>query len=98
MRIIRQKALQVHPVPAHAMSPKGPFPKEMMAEPVIVYEYDSAYEVDGSDFELGATVQNKFKPPKYLRCSVCLARVIETETQYHVCEDVDGELQPPSNE
>lgn len=54
------------------------------AQPEIIYS-DPAYSEDGSDFALGATVQNNYKPPKYLRCAACLARVLESETEGHVC-------------
>lgn len=54
------------------------------AQPDLIYT-DGAYEEDGSGFALGATVQNNYKPPKYLRCAACLARVLEHETEAHVC-------------
>ena len=56
------------------------------AEPEIVYEYEEAYATDGSNFPLGATVQNNFKPTTYVYCSNCMAKVLETETHLHVCE------------
>jgi len=87
MKIIKHQAVQVHPVPDRVMTPRGPFSPELLAEPEIIYDYDQAYGEDGSDFNQGATVQNNFKPPRYLRCSVCLVRVLETETQDHICDD-----------
>ena len=87
MRVTNYQAKQVHPFPDKITSPVGPFPPELMAEPEIIYDYDSAFSEDGSDFELGATAQNNYKPPKYLRCSVCLSRVLETETKNHICEE-----------
>jgi hypothetical protein len=87
MRVTKRNAIQVHPVPATMVSPKGPFPRELFDEPDIVVDYESADNEDGSDFPLGATSQNDFKPIRYLRCSVCLVRVLETETQDHVCEE-----------
>lgn len=86
MKIINKKAIQAHPVPDKVMVPRGPFSPELLAEPEIVYDYDSAYGEDGSDFAQGATVQNNFNPPRYLRCSLCLVRVLETETEFHICE------------
>lgn len=86
MRIIRNQAVQVHPVPDRITAERGPFPAEIFDEPEIVYS-DPAYSEDGSDFAPGATVQNNFNPIKYLRCVVCSARVPENETQYHVCEE-----------
>lgn len=85
MRIIRQQTIQVHPVPDKVTPEYGPFPKELFDEPEIVYA-DPAYSEDGSDFAPGATVQNNFKPIRYLRCRECAERVPEDETQYHVCE------------
>ena len=92
MRIISKQAIQAHPVPTRLTQPQGPFPPELtvghpLSEPEIVYEYPEAYAEDGSDFLPGATAQNEFKPPRYLRCSLCSARVLESETQHHVCEE-----------
>jgi len=84
--ITRIQATQVHPVPESVQYPNGPFSQELLREPEII-TVSPAYNEDGSDFELGATVQNNFNPPKYLRCSSCLARVLETETSTHVCEE-----------
>lgn len=85
MRIIRQQTIQVHQVPDKLTPEYGPFPRELFNEPEIVYP-DPAYSEDGSDFAPGATVQNNYKPIKYLRCVVCSERVAETETAYHICE------------
>jgi hypothetical protein len=87
MKITKQKAVQVHPVPSVATTPKGPFPRELFAEPVIIENYAPQYNDDGSEFPLGATVQNNFNPPKHLRCAYCLVRVLETETQDHTCDN-----------
>jgi len=87
MRVTKRNAVQVHPVPKTMMDPKGPFPRELFDEPDIVVDYEPQDNEDGSNFPLGATVQNDFKPIRYLRCSVCLVRVLETETQNHVCEE-----------
>jgi hypothetical protein len=92
MRIINSQAIQVHPFPDRVTEPKGPFPPELtlghsLSEPEIVYDYDEAYAEDGSGFLPGATVQNNYKPLRYLRCSVCSERVLETETELHICEE-----------
>ena len=87
MRVTKRNAVQVHPVPKTMMDPKGPFPRELFDEPDIVVDYEPQDNEDGSNFPLVATAQNDFKPIRYLRCSVCLVRVLETETQDHVCED-----------
>jgi hypothetical protein len=87
MRIIKKDAIQVHPFPKTMVEPKGPFPRELFDEPDIVVDYSSPDDEGGSAFPLGATVQNGYKPLRYLRCSVCLARVLETETEDHICED-----------
>jgi len=86
MRIIQKiDAIQVHPVPARIMSPRGPFPPELFDEPEIINAYDQSEY--GEEYELGATAQNNFTPPKWLRCGECYARVLETETEEHVCEE-----------
>jgi hypothetical protein len=90
MRITRKAAVQVHPVPDHIVDPVGPFPSSLFKEPEIVDNYAPQYSEDGSDFQLGSTAQNNFKPVKTLRCGSCLARVPENETSEHVCGDVDG--------
>jgi len=85
MRIIRHQAKQVHPLPTSVTDPKGPFPRELFDEPEIVTNYDTSEY--GGDIPLGGTAQNNYKPPRYLRCSECLVRVLETETDDHVCEE-----------
>lgn len=87
MRVSKHQAVQVHPVPSIATDPKGPFPRELFKEPDIIDDYEPEYAEDGANFPLGATAQNNFKPPRYLRCAVCLIRVLESETQNHVCEE-----------
>ena len=86
MRVIRKKAIQVHPVPDRIIEPSGPFPDELFEEPEIVDNYRPHQPEDGSDFPLGATAQNDYKPPKHVRCAYCLKRVLETDTDEHVCE------------
>ena len=85
MRVTRKKAVQIHPVPERVMDPVGPFPKELFKEPEIVDDYKPQYSEDGSDYPLGATAQNEYRPPKHVRCAYCLARVLESETDKHVC-------------
>jgi hypothetical protein len=92
MRIITRPAVQAHPFPDRITYPVGPFPPELTvgnpaSEPEIIYDYHSALNEDGSDFLPGSTAQNNYKPPRYLRCSVCDVRVLEEETPYHVCEE-----------
>ena len=92
MRIISRQAVQAHPVPDRVTSPQGPFPPELtvghpLSEPDIIYEYQEALAEDGSEFLPGATAQNEYRPPRYLRCSLCYIKVLESETEYHVCEE-----------
>jgi hypothetical protein len=87
MRVTKHQAVQVHPVPSHIMDPVGPFPRELFREPEIVDDYEPQLAEDGGGFPLGSTAQNNFKPVKHLRCSQCFARVLETETQNHICEE-----------
>lgn len=84
--IVRHQAKQPHAVPSKIYYPSNIFSKETLREPDIVVN-NPAYSEDGSDFLLGATVQNNYQPPKYLRCSECFTRVLESETELHVCEE-----------
>jgi len=87
VKITKHQAIQVHPFPSQLTAPQGPFPKELFKEPEIISDYEPQYAEDGADFALGGTVQNNFKPIKYLRCAYCLVRVPENETQDHECDD-----------
>jgi len=58
-----------------------------MAKPEVIYDYEQAYAEDGSNFELGATAQNNFEPPKWYRCYDCHERVREDEIEQHDCGD-----------
>lgn len=87
MRMTRVKAVQVHAVPERMQDPQGPFPRELFREPEIVSDYEPQYAEDGGGFEPGSTAQNNYRPPKYLRCKACLVRVLESETENHICED-----------
>jgi len=87
MRITKKQAVQVHPVPDRVMDPVGPFPPDLFREPDIVIDLTPNHEEDGSDFPLGATAQNDYKPPKYVRCAYCLTRVLDLEKENHRCED-----------
>lgn len=86
MKIQRNNAVQVHPVPKHVMDPQGPFPREMFEEPEIINDYESELAEDGANFPLGATAQNNFKAPRIMICSHCEARVPENKTGDHICE------------
>lgn len=55
------------------------------AQPEIVYEYAQEQGEDGSDYDLGATAQNDFKPQRFFRCRHCMARVLEHEIEEHEC-------------
>jgi len=84
--ITRIAAPQAHPVPDKVTHAYGPFSPELLREPELVV-VTPAFNEDGSEFPLGATAQNNFKPPRYLRCGACFARVLETDTADHVCEE-----------
>ncbi len=86
MRITKKQAVQVHPVPDRMMDPVGPFPPDLFREPDIVVDRPNQDE-DGSDYPLGATAQNNYKPPKYVRCAYCLTRVLDSEKESHRCEE-----------
>lgn len=87
MRITRVKALQAHPVPDRVHEPQGPFPDHLFDEPEISSDYTSEYDEGGSNFELGATAQNSYKPVKHYRCKHCHARVSQLNLDTHVCEE-----------
>lgn len=86
MRITKKQAIQVHPVPSSVRDPHGPFPADLFREPEIVVDYRPQLNEDGGDYPLGATAQNNYRPPRHLRCAACLVRVLETETESHVCD------------
>lgn len=83
-RVERIKAVQAHPVPDRVTEPNGPFSQELLAEPEINHNYSPAFK---DDYLPGATAQNNYRPPRYLRCALCSARVLESETEFHVCEE-----------
>ena len=87
MKVTRHSAVQVHPVPDKVTSPQGPFPRELFREPEIITDYEPQYAQDGTGIPLGGTAQNNYKPPRWMRCGSCMARVLENETDGHVCED-----------
>jgi hypothetical protein len=87
MKVTRYQAVQVHPVPDKVQNPQGPFPRELFRESEIVSDYDPSFAEDGTGFEPGATAQNNYRAPKVLRCASCFARVMENETDSHVCEE-----------
>lgn len=75
----RKQAIQVHPVPDKVSNPQGPFPHHLFDEPEIVFSVEE-------EPLPGATVQNEFKPPRYLVCAHCTARVVEYDKDNHRCE------------
>jgi hypothetical protein len=77
----RIQAIQAHPVPTKVVNPRGPFPPELLEEPEIVVPKVQ------HDFLSGATAQNNFNPPRYLTCSLCRERVLESETKEHMCDE-----------
>lgn len=87
MKIFREQAKQVHPVPSRVTAPRGPFPAHLFQEPEIVDDYMPAMSEDGSELPIGATAQNNFKPIKWVYCSSCYEKVKSTETESHTCEE-----------
>jgi hypothetical protein len=73
-------------VPDRVTQPRGPFPSELFRQPEVINDYEQAFAEDGENFPLGATAQNNFHPPRWLRCYDCHARVREDETEQHECE------------
>ena len=87
MKIFREQAKQAHPVPSRVMAPRGPFPDHLFDEPDIVDDYMPAMSEDGSEFPVGATAQNNFKPIKWVYCGSCYEKVKASETAAHICEE-----------
>ena len=85
MRIIRKPAYQGHAVPQTAMSPRGPFPAEVLAGPVVTYDEDPSDET----LPQGATAQNDYRGIRYLRCTGCGEIVREDDADSHQCEERD---------
>lgn len=83
-RVTRYDTVQVHPVPSSITYAYGPFSPELLQEPEVVI-VPPAMNEDGSEFPLGSTVQNNFKPVTYLFCGECYAKVPTSETTSHVC-------------
>jgi hypothetical protein len=79
LRVERIQTLQPHPVPDKILSPRGPFPSELFDEADIVVTPSK------ENFLPGSTVQNEFKPPRYLRCALCQTKVLKTEKDGHKC-------------
>ena len=87
MRVIRRAAVQGHAVPATASYPKGPFPAEVLAPPVVTHD-DTDPDVL---YPPGATAQNNYQGVRMFRCKLCGELVTEEQIASHQCEDVDGE-------
>lgn len=86
MRVIRRQAYQGHAVPSTASHPRGPFPAEVLAPPVIVYD-DTDPDVL---MPLEANAQNNYQPETVYVCNLCDARVVESMLDEHRCEDLHG--------
>lgn len=88
MRVIRKPAYQGHAVPQTAMSPRGPFPTEVMASPVVTHDENPNDDL----LPPGATAQNNYQGQRYVRCTLCEAVILEEDAPTHVCyEGFDGE-------
>lgn len=57
------------------------------AQPEVVSDYIPEQNTDGLGFELGATAQNNFRPEKRYVCKMCDARVMESQLDFHECEE-----------
>jgi hypothetical protein len=89
MKVYREQAKQVHPVPKRVHSPRGPFPYELFSESAIVTDYVSAMAEDGSELPEGGTAQNNFKRLEWLYCGLCYEKVRADRTATHVCPTPD---------
>jgi hypothetical protein len=87
MKITRVQAIQAHPVPKRVYEPRGPFPEHIFDEPEIVDEYQVEQDENGTEYDLGATAQNNYRPVKHYRCKSCDAKVTAIQLDSHVCEE-----------
>jgi hypothetical protein len=79
MKVIRHKAVQVHPVPSTVYRPQGIFDPGVVAQPVI------DYDLHEDEFPMGATATNGMKGVPLYRCNHCDGVVAESEMKAHIC-------------
>jgi hypothetical protein len=77
MPLIRKFAKQGHAVPSVAHSPRGPFPPEVLAQPLM--EHDEHH----SD-SLHVGLDNV----RFFKCRDCEEILLETELDQHECEEI----------
>lgn len=87
MRVIRRPAYQGHAVPETAGRPKGPFPSEVLAPPVITYDDNDPDDI----YPPGATAQNNYQGVILYKCRACAATVTEEQMDAHRCQVDNGE-------
>jgi hypothetical protein len=74
MKLIRKYAVQGHAVPRTAQAPRGPFPPELYARPVV--DYGDAPE----------SLPEAFDDVKMFLCKYCGDVVREDQLDSHRCE------------
>lgn len=86
MKIEKIVTKQGHPVPNTVMSPRGPFPPELLEEPRVVYDYAKQPENGDHDIPVEGTAQNDYKEMRWFKCNYCGAVISETQLEIHLCE------------
>lgn len=77
MKVIRKFAVQGHPVPLQAHSPRGPFPPELYFQPKAEMEHEHADSLhEGLD------------DMRLFRCRDCGVVLYEAELTNHDCEEM----------
>ena len=76
MKLIRKFAVQGHPVPLQAHSPRGPFPPEILAGP----------QMDWEDYH-SDSLHEDFDDMRLFKCRDCGEVLYEAELDNHDCEE-----------
>jgi hypothetical protein len=88
MRVIRKAAFQGHSFPTTRTKAWGPFPVEVLAEPVITYDDTDPDNI----YPPGASAQNNYQGVPLYRCRDCSATLTGDQLDDHICEDpADGQ-------
>jgi hypothetical protein len=76
MPVIRKFAVQGHAIPSMAHSPRGPFPPEVLAQPVMEYsdEHSDSLHVGLDDV-------------RFFKCRECQEVLVEEQLDEHECDE-----------
>lgn len=87
MKITRVVTRQGHPVPDRVIAPRGPFPPEILAEPVVIDDYEPQDDSGGAPIPSDGTAQNGFRAVRWFRCRDCSEVLRENELEEHDCPE-----------